>query len=270
MSKMRADRLLVRQGLAESIKKADGLIMAGKVFTTKEQKILTSGEQLKEEIELYVKGKKIPYVSRGGLKLKKAIDIFNIEIQGKTILDIGSSTGGFTDVSLQEGAKLVYALDVGTNQLAWVLRNDDRVVVMEQTNFRYSKGEDFQEGIPDLAVIDVSFISLELILRALKGIIKKEGQVVALIKPQFEAPRDLVGDKGVITDPSVHQFVLEKAAEFIQKVGFLLENLAVSPIVGGKGNVEFLAYLKENSSKDSQNDVENLINYAINQAEELK
>jgi len=267
--KMRADLLLIRQGLAESQKNANGLIMSGKVFTKKEQKILTPGEQLKEETELYVKGYENPYVSRGGFKLKKAVDTFEIDFMDKIVLDIGSSTGGFTDVSLQEGAKLIYALDVGTNQLVWKLRQDDRVIVMEQTNFRHAVLENFEFGQPDIAVIDVSFISLELILPPLKSILKQQGQVIALIKPQFEADRKNVGAKGVIADETIHRKVLKNTTRFISENGFSIKELDVSPIVGGKGNIEFLTLLV-NDNYSMNDNIEEKIEEAIQKSKTMK
>lgn len=248
MKKKRADVLLIEQGLVDSKGEALSFILAGKVFTTKEIKILTAGEQLASDTELYIKGQEKKYVSRGGVKLEKAIEQFNLTLENTIVLDIGSSTGGFTDVSLKNGAKLVYALDVGTNQLAWELRNHDRVVVMEQTNFRYSKLEDFKEGRPGFATIDVSFISLELILPALYGILEDQGEVVALIKPQFEADREDVGEGGIISDPSVYQTVLQNILSFAQDEKFALLNVTVSPITGAKGNIEFLAHLKKNGT----------------------
>lgn len=243
MKKERADKLLVLQGLAENQEKAKRLIMTGSVYTRQENQVLTSGETLPIKTELYIKGKDLKYVSRGGLKLEKAIEAFDLDLTNKIVLDIGSSTGGFTDVSLQSGAKKVYALDVGTNQLAWKLRQDTRVVSMEQTNFRHSKLKDFTSGQPEFATIDVSFISLRVILPVLKRILKSNGEVIALIKPQFEASREDVGEKGIITDTTVHQAVLEEVTEFMIKTGFSLRGLILSPITGGKGNIEFLAYL---------------------------
>lgn len=169
--------------------------MAGLVYNDKNERLDKPGEKISVETPLHTKGQVMPYVSRGGLKLEKALNVFAINVQGKTMLDIGSSTGGFTDVALQNGARLSYALDVGYNQLAWKIRQDERVVVMERTNFRYSKPEDFTEGVPDIATIDVSFISLRLILPPLHDILKKGGSVVALIKPQFEAGKEFVGKK---------------------------------------------------------------------------
>lgn len=245
MKKQRADELLVQQNLAKTKTEALSFILAGKVFTTKEIKILTAGEKLANDTELYIKGQEKKYVSRGGLKLEEAIDYFDIQLQDKIVLDIGASTGGFTDVSLKNGAKLVYALDVGTNQLVWKLRNHKQVVVMEQTNFRYSELEDFKKGRPDFATIDVSFISLELILPPLYSILENKGEVVALIKPQFEAPREDVGAGGIINDSLVYQQVLEKILKFAKEEGFGLIDLTVSPITGTKGNIEFLAYFQK-------------------------
>ena len=186
--------------------------------------------------------------NRGGLKLEKALNDFDITVQDKIVLDIGSSTGGFTDVALQNGAKLVYALDVGTNQLVWKLRSDDRVKVMENTNFRYSKLNDFKFGQPNFATIDVSFISLGLILPPLASIISMGGHVVALIKPQFEAGRENVGKNGIIKDPSVHKQVLQKVTQLMTQDGFSIKALPYSPIKGGQGNIEFLAVLIRDDS----------------------
>lgn len=251
MKKARADELLIDQGWADTKEKAQRLIMTGKVYTSKEEQVFTAGEKLPQTTCIYVKGADQPYVSRGGLKLEKALESFKIDLSNKTVLDIGASTGGFTDVALRKGAKRVYALDVGTNQLAWKLRTDERVVVMEQTNFRTALPEDFKEGQPHFASIDVSFISLEKIFPALKQILMEEGEVVALIKPQFEAKREMVGEKGIVTDPEVHQYVLKRIATFLNEIGFVVEQIIQSPIKGGKGNKEFLAYIKK-VSPDSQ------------------
>ncbi|EXJ22764.1 RNA binding methyltransferase [Alkalibacterium sp. AK22] len=244
MKKRRADDLLIEQGWAEDRQKAMRLIMSGKVYTDKEEQIFTAGEKWPETTLVYVKGAEQLYVSRGGQKLEHALEHFGIDLSGKTVLDIGSSTGGFTDVSLQKGAKLVYALDVGTNQLAWKLRVDPRVVVMEQTNFRTSRLQDFTKGQPDFASIDVSFISLERIFPVLKDILAEKGEVVALIKPQFEAAREEVGEGGIVLDPAVHEAVLERILIFLLKHDFQVEGLIPSPIRGGKGNKEYLAYIK--------------------------
>ena len=246
MKKERVDILLVEQGLVESIEKAKSAVMAGQVYTSKEERIDTVGEKLASDTQLHLKGKHSRYVSRGGFKLEKAMKVFNVSITDKVMLDIGSSTGGFTDAALQHGAKLSYALDVGTNQLAWKLRQDPRVVVMEQTNFRYCKPEDFSKGRPNLSSIDVSFISLRLILPVLKNIIASGGDVLALIKPQFEAHREDVGEKGIVSDQRVHEQVLTDMLSFAISIGYDVLNLTFSPITGGEGNIEFLAHLKWN------------------------
>lgn len=258
MKKKRVDELLLEQHLIETKEEAQAYILAGKVFTTKEVKVLTAGEKLSEDTELYIKGQEKKYVSRGGLKLEKAINTFNLDLKNKVVLDIGASTGGFTDVSLQNDAKLVYALDVGTNQLVWELRNHQQVIAMEQTNFRYSVLEDFKEGQPEFATIDVSFISLELILPPLYSILKDQGEVIALIKPQFEAAKEDVGEGGIVNDPSVYQKVLEHILAFAEDNSFSLQDLTVSPITGSKGNTEFLAYFIKNGPKKSNS--KNLLN----------
>lgn len=244
VQKERVDVLLVQQGLSETREKAKRNVMAGLVCDEKNIRYDKPGEKIPVDTVLRLKGQALKYVSRGGLKLEKAIHSFEIDFEGKTLLDIGSSTGGFTDVALQNGAKMSYALDVGSNQLAWKLRQDERVEVMEKTNFRYSKLEDFTKGQPDISTIDVSFISLKLILPVLKEILASNGEVVALIKPQFEAGREQVGKKGIIRDKKVHLSVLEDVLAFIQEFGFDVMALDYSPITGGDGNIEFLAYLK--------------------------
>lgn len=253
LKKQRADKLLIQQGWVEDSEKAKRVIMSGKVYTREEVQVLTAGEKLPLFTELYIKGKQLKYVSRGGLKLEKAIDLYKLDLEDKIVLDIGSSTGGFTDAALQNGAKKVYAVDVGTNQLAWKLRNDERVIVMEQTNFRHSKLEDFTKGRPQFATIDVSFISLKLILPVLKPIIEAEGEVIALIKPQFEAFKEEVGKNGIITDSAVHKRVLGDILSFVYQHEYTLSGLTISPITGGKGNIEFLAYLKNIKSKTDLN-----------------
>ena len=243
MKKERVDVLAFNQGLFETREKAKRSVMAGLVYNDKNERLDKPGEKISVETPLHTKGQVMPYVSRGGLKLEKALKVFAINVQGKTMWDIGSSTGGFTDVALQNGARLSYALDVGYNQLAWKIRQDERVVVMERTNFRYSKPEDFTEGVPDIATIDVSFISLRLILPPLHDILKKGGSVVALIKPQFEAGKEFVGKKGIVRDPETHQMVVEEITRFAMNNGYDVKNLDFSPITGGEGNIEFLAHL---------------------------
>lgn len=244
VDKERVDVLLVQQGLFESREQAKRAVMAGEILGENEERLDKAGQKIPVTTELHFKGEKLKYVSRGGLKLEKALNTYDLSVQDKIVLDIGSSTGGFTDVSLQNGAKLVYALDVGTNQLVWKLRRDARVKVMENTNFRYAKLTDFTFGQPDFATIDVSFISLGLILSPLADIIAKNGQVVALIKPQFEAGREHVGKNGIIKDSSVHREVLQQTITMMVREGFSVEHLTFSPIKGGQGNIEFLAVLQ--------------------------
>ncbi|AET30882.1 cell division protein FtsJ [Leuconostoc mesenteroides subsp. mesenteroides J18] len=250
IEKERVDVLLVQQGLLQSREQAKRAVMAGQILGNNEERLDKAGEKIPVTTELHFKGEQLKYVSRGGLKLEKALNDFDITVENKTVLDIGSSTGGFTDVSLQNGAKLVYALDVGTNQLAWKLRNDDRVKVMENTNFRYSKLADFKYGQPEFATIDVSFISLGLILPALANIITMSGNVVALIKPQFEAGRENVGKNGIIKDTAVHKQVLQKVTQMMVTDGFSITDLTYSPIKGGQGNIEFLAVLKRSNQAE--------------------
>jgi len=248
IDKERVDILLVQQGLFDSREQAKRAVMAGEILGENEERLDKAGQKIPVTTELHFKGEKLKYVSRGGLKLEKALNDFDITVKDKIVLDIGSSTGGFTDVALQNGAKLVYALDVGTNQLVWKLRSDDRVKVMENTNFRYSKLNDFKFGQPNFATIDVSFISLGLILPPLANIINMGGHVVALIKPQFEAGRENVGKNGIIKDPSVHKQVLQKVTQLMIQDGFSIRALTYSPIKGGQGNIEFLAVLIRDDS----------------------
>lgn len=247
--KERLDVLLVERGLAETREKAKRAVMAGLVFSN-ENRLDKPGEKVSVDIPLNLKGKVMPYVSRGGLKLEKALKVFDLNVKGKILLDIGSSTGGFTDCALQNGAKMSYALDVGYNQLAWKLRQDERVVVMERTNFRYVTPADLTAGMPDFASIDVSFISLKLILPVLKTLLVPGSDVVALVKPQFEAGREQVGKKGIVRDPKVHESVLGKIIEFSLGLGFDVKDVSFSPITGGDGNIEFLLHLHWAGSKE--------------------
>ncbi len=230
----------MEQGFFDSREKAKAALMAGLVLAD-EQPIDKPGMKIPRSAALKVKGALHPYVSRGGLKLEKALKHFNLDVTGSVMLDIGASTGGFTDCALQNGAKHVYAVDVGYNQLDWSLRRDPRVTVMERTNFRYLTRADLPADTPDFATIDVSFISLKLILPALGGILEQGGRVVALIKPQFEAGREKVGKSGVIRDAAVHREVLETVLGFAAEFGYRLDGLTFSPITGGEGNIEFLA-----------------------------
>ncbi|KAA9302030.1 MULTISPECIES: TlyA family RNA methyltransferase [Aerococcus] len=268
MGKERVDVLVVRQGLANSREKAKRYIMAGQIYNEKHERLDKPGEKIADSSILELKGEDMPYVSRGGLKLVKARDCFGIDFKDLILLDIGSSTGGFTDVALQSGAKQSYALDVGTNQLDWKLRSDDRVIVMEQTNFRHAKPEDFDQGQPDLASIDVSFISLALILPPLVPILKESGRVIALIKPQFEAGRDQVGKKGIVRDPKVHLEVLERSFEMAQGLGYDILNLTYSPITGGSGNIEFLALLENSRRSQGKNLLELSVEEVVQAAHE--
>ncbi|NQX58906.1 TlyA family RNA methyltransferase [Paenibacillus qinlingensis] len=248
--KERLDLLLLEQGYFESREKAKAAIMAGLVFAD-EEPADKAGMKISRKAVLKVKGALHPYVSRGGLKLEKALKHFVIDLHDAVMLDIGASTGGFTDCALQNGAASVYAVDVGYNQLDWSLRNDERVHVMERTNFRYTKLEDLNGPRPSFASIDVSFISLRIILPPLKEILGDQGHVVALIKPQFEAGREKVGKSGVVRDTDVHIDVLTTVLSFAEELGFRLKGLTYSPITGGEGNIEFLAYWSSNETEES-------------------
>ena len=242
--KERLDVILVRQGYAASREKAKALLMAGSVFVDnqREDKAGTLFDESKIRIE--VKGKPIPYVSRGGLKLERALAQFPITLQDKVCMDIGASTGGFTDCMLQNGAGKVYAIDVGHGQLAWTLRNDERVICMEKTNFRYVTKEQIREQI-DFASVDVSFISLTKILIPARNLLREQGQMVCLIKPQFEAGRDKVGKKGVVRDQKVHEEVVQRTVDYAAMIGFIVKGLTYSPIEGPEGNIEYLLWLEK-------------------------
>lgn len=249
-AKERVDVLLVEQGFFDSREKAKAAVMAGLVFVD-EERIEKAGMKIPQSSRLTVKGSVHPYVSRGGLKLEKAIRHFGLDLAGKVMIDIGASTGGFTDCALQHGASYVYAIDVGYNQLDWSLRKDPRVNVMERMNFRYITPQDLEGPEPNFAATDVSFISLKLILPPLKPLLSPGSQVVALIKPQFEAGREHVGKSGVIRDASVHQEVLRSVLAFAAEEGYELEGLTYSPITGGEGNIEFLALWSVGSSESA-------------------
>lgn len=241
--KERLDVLLVRRGLAESREKAKAVIMAGCVYVNdqKEDKAGAMFDEIKIS-NLEVRGNTLPYVSRGGLKLAKAMKQFDISLEGKVCMDIGASTGGFTDCMLQNGAVKVYSVDVGHGQLAWKLRNDERVVCMEKTNFRYMVREDIQDDL-DFASVDVSFISLTKILEPAYNLLKTDAQMVCLIKPQFEAGKEKVGKKGVVREPSVHREVIEMVMDYAVSIGFEILHLDFSPIRGPEGNIEYLLHI---------------------------
>ena len=247
--KERLDVLLVSLGLAESRAKAQATIMAGEVYVNG-QKADKSGMEVDITANIEVRGSACPYVSRGGLKLEKALRNFGVAPTGYVCSDSGASTGGFTDCLLQQGASKVFAIDVGYGQLAWKIRNDPRVVVMERTNIRYVTLEDLGEPL-DLSVIDVSFISLGLVLPVVKTLLKPTGQVLCLIKPQFEAGKDKVGKKGVVRDPAVHEEVLQNFISFAKSLDFTIRNLTFSPVKGPEGNIEFLAHLSMQPGEDS-------------------
>ncbi|BBH21102.1 TlyA family rRNA (cytidine-2'-O)-methyltransferase [Paenibacillus baekrokdamisoli] len=243
IAKERIDILLVEQGFYDSRVKAKAALMAGLVIVDGER-MEKSGMKVLRTAEIKVKGALHPYVSRGGLKLEKAIKQFELKMDQVVMLDIGASTGGFTDCALKNGASYVYAIDVGYNQLDWSLRQDERVNVMERVNFRYMKPADLVGPAPSFASIDVSFISLKLILPTLGTLLSAGAEVVALIKPQFEAGRDKVGKSGVIRDHAVHREVLNTVLTFAAEQGYELLHLTFSPITGGEGNIEFLAHWK--------------------------
>jgi 23S rRNA (cytidine1920-2'-O)/16S rRNA (cytidine1409-2'-O)-methyltransferase len=260
--KERLDVLLVKKGLATSREKAKAIIMTGKVYVNgqKEDKAgttfkLEEDDELASKLAIEVRGHEMPYVSRGGFKLEKALKEFDLTIEGKVCTDVGSSTGGFTDCMLQNGAKKVFAIDVGRGQLDWKIRNDERVVSMEKTNIRYVKPEDLGEEI-EFSSIDVSFISLTKVLPAVYNYLSSNGEIVALIKPQFEAGREKVGKKGVVREPSTHIEVIEKVGAFANELGFEILNLTFSPIKGPEGNIEYLIHLKKNLKKQNSGDYE--------------
>lgn len=256
--KKRLDIAVFEQGYAPSREKAKAVIMAGQVYVNN-QKVDKAGFELKEDDVLEVRGNTLKYVSRGGLKLEKAMQCFPIDISGKICMDVGASTGGFTDCMLMNGASKVYSIDVGYGQLAWKLRTDARVVNMERTNFRYLTPEDIPEA-PDFASVDVSFISLKIILPVLYTLLKEKGSCVCLVKPQFEAGREHVGKKGVVRDPDVHCKVLQTIADFAFSSGFSVLGADFSPIRGPEGNIEYLLLLrKENDPSFADLDLDALV-----------
>lgn len=241
--KNRLDIAVFERGLSESRTKAGALIMAGQVYVN-DQKATKAGLTVKESDKIEVRGEKMPFVSRGGYKLDKAVKAFDLHLQDCVCMDIGASTGGFTDCMLQNGARKVYAVDVGYGQLAWKLRTDERVINMERTNFRYLTLDDIAELL-DFASVDVSFISLKIILPVLYTLLRDGGEAVCLIKPQFEAGKENVGKKGVVRDPAVHEEVVRFVTQFAYKTGFSVLHLSFSPIKGPEGNIEYLLHIKK-------------------------
>lgn len=258
--KERLDVLLFENGYADSRSKAQALIMAGLVFVDG-QKVDKPGTSIERGKPIEVKGAACPYVSRGGLKLEKALRFFGVEPLGYVCSDSGASTGGFTDCLLQQGARKVFAIDVGYGQLAWKIRNDPRVVCMERTNIRNVTPETLGEPL-DLSVVDVSFISLRLVLPVIYNLLKPEGQVLCLIKPQFEAGKEKVGKKGVVRAPEVHLEVLQQFLDTAHDVGFAVQNLTFSPVKGPEGNIEFLGHLRKAEGSDGLFDPEQIVSDA--------
>lgn len=259
--KKRLDILLVEKGLATGRDRAKSIIMAGQVYVNG-QKCDKAGEEYKETDSIEVRGETLKYVSRGGLKLEKAMQVFPLRLDGKICCDFGASTGGFTDCMLQNNAQKVYAFDVGYGQLAWSLRQDERVVNYERTNIRYLTGDEVSEQI-DFISIDVSFISLSLILPSAVKLLKEAGEVVCLIKPQFEAGRDKVGKKGVVRDKGVHKEVVEKVISCAETLGFNVKGLSFSPVKGPEGNIEYLLHIaKESQSPFDLSGVEAVVEQA--------
>ena len=255
--KVRLDVLLTDRGLAESRQKAQAVIMSGQVFVNG-QRVDKSGAAVAEDAAVEVRGQTLRYVSRGGLKLEKAMEIWPIDLHGAVCMDVGASTGGFTDCMLQNGAAKVYAVDVGYGQLAWRLRSDERVVCLEKTNARYLSHKIIPEE-PDFSSVDVSFISLKLILPAIAGVLRDGGSAVALVKPQFEAGREKVGKKGVVRDPAVHREVLERFLDHARDSGFTALDLSYSPVRGPEGNIEYLGYLRKGAGEERAFDIQALV-----------
>lgn len=246
--KERLDVLLVKEGHAASREKAKAIIMSGNVFVNGQREDKAGATFDPDKVQIEVKGSTLKYVSRGGLKLEKAMAHFAIELNNKICMDIGASTGGFTDCMLQNGAAKVYSVDVGHGQLDWKLRNDTRVVCMEKTNFRFMLPGDIEDE-PDFASVDVSFISLTKILLPARAILKPDGEMVCLIKPQFEAGRDKVGKKGVVREPQIHEEVVKKIIDYADFIGFDILHLDYSPIKGPEGNIEYLVHIRKNMEK---------------------
>ena len=260
--KERLDVLLVNRGLAPSREKAKTMIMEGNVFVNNNRED-KAGSMFPDYCNIEIHGNTLKYVSRGGLKLEKAMTHFGISLDGKVCMDIGASTGGFTDCMLQNGACKVFAVDVGYGQFAWKLRQDERVVCMEKTNIRYVTPADIDDAL-DFASVDVSFISLTKVLGPARELLKEHGQMVCLIKPQFEAGREKVGKKGVVRDKNVHEEVIEKVISFALENGFSIHNLEYSPIKGPEGNIEYLVYIEkdENPKKEESVDIHEVVEAA--------
>ncbi len=265
--KQRLDVLLVERGLADSREKAKAIIMSGNVFVkgVREDK---AGSTFDDKVEIEIKGQTLKYVSRGGLKLEKAIEQYDVSVKDKVCMDVGSSTGGFTDCMLQNGATKVYAIDVGTNQLAWKLRSDERVVSMEKTNIRYVTPDQLDE-LAQFASIDVAFISLTKVLLPVKGLLVPDGEVVCLIKPQFEAGREQVGKKGVVRDKNVHVDVIEMVIDYAKSIGFSILRLDYSPIKGPEGNIEYLLHIKNDDKSEGEVSHEEVVQIVQNAHGEL-
>ena len=255
--KKRLDVLLVEQGYADTRSKAQAIIMSGLVYVDG-QKADKPGISYEETVSIEVRTGACPYVSRGGLKLEKALRDFGVDPTGFVCSDSGASTGGFTDCLLQQGASKVFAIDVGYGQLDWKIRSDPRVVVMERTNVRYVTPEDLGEPL-DLSVVDVSFISLRIVLPVIKTFLKPTGQVLCLIKPQFEAGKEKVGKKGVVRDPAVHREVLDNFVAMVHEIGFTIQGLTFSPVKGPEGNIEFLAHLTVEEKNGMQPDTAQIV-----------
>lgn len=267
MKKERIDILLVEKNLCQSRERAKSSILAGLVFADG-QRVDKVGDKVDIESNIEVKGDIIPYVSRGGLKLEKALKEFNIDLNQKVCLDVGASTGGFTDCMLQNGAKKVYSIDVGYGQLAWSLRQDERVVCMERTNVRYVTPEQIQEP-GNFASIDVSFISLSKVLPAVYNLLVDDGEIMCLIKPQFEAGREQVGKKGVVREPHIHMEVISKVISFSKDLNLYVKDLSFSPIKGPEGNREYLVYLVKNKDLEYKKDMEKLIGNIVEESHKV-
>jgi len=258
------DILLLEKGFFPTREKAKSAIMSGEVLVEGER-VNKSGQRIKIESDISVIKKETTYVSRGGEKLEKAIKVFNVNVKGKRVIDVGASTGGFTDCLLKFGAQKVYCIDVGYGQLAWKLQKDNRVVVIDRTNIRYLTADKFDD-LFEIATIDVSFISLDKVLPAVYNLIKERGEVVALIKPQFEAGREFIQKGGLVKKAEVHQMVIERVGEKAQKIGFGIQSLTFSPLKKAPGNIEYLIYLVKNSGKNKMNNFPQTVEEVVKQA----